>query len=84
MRMLSAWVAIVCLTGPMIRIARRMMRDDPTPITPEMREQARALQRNINRMQLPMLRAYFRPSFHPWQVRDEVHLQEWYASPEIA
>jgi len=84
MRMLSAWVAIVCLAGPMIRIARRMMRDDPTRITPEMREQARALQRNINRMQLPMLRAYFRPSFHPWQVHDEVHLQEWYASPETA
>ena len=60
------------------------MREDPRPITPEMRAQARALNRKLAAVETRLLLAYFKPGFHPWKVRDERYLAEWYASAGAA
>lgn len=82
LRVASAFAAVLFLALPFVKIARRMMRNDPNPVTDAMREQARELNRKAMRPQLRMLRDYFRRDFHPWQCRDESYLAAWYASPE--
>lgn len=82
LRVTSALTAALLLTLPFVKIARRMMREDPTPVTGAMREQARELNRKAMGPQLRLLRDYFRRDFHPWQNHDEPDLAAWYASPE--
>jgi len=82
LRIFSAIAAILLLAFPFDRIARRMMREDGNPITPEARQQARELNRKIAGPQLRMIGQYFKPGFHPWNFDDEKYLAEWYASPE--
>jgi len=82
LRIFSAFVALALLAYPFAAIARRQFRADPTPITPAMRREARALQRQINRTQTRLLLDYFKPGFHPWQCRDDAYLRAWYASGE--
>lgn len=82
LRVASALAAVLLLAGPFVACVRRMLRDDPTPITGEMRTQARALHRKAMQPQLRMLAAYFFPGFHPWRLRDEPYLTEWYAAPD--
>jgi len=84
MRVFSAVVAIALLVLPFDRIARRLIRQDPTPITAAVRSEARAINRSIMGMQLRMIGAYFKPGFHPWKLHDEEHLRRWYTSPEVA
>lgn len=84
LRVVSALAAILLLAFPFARIARRMMRDDPNPITDAERQQARELNRKVMAPQLRMIAAYFKPGFHPWKFRDEAYLSEWYASSEAA
>jgi predicted metal-dependent hydrolase len=82
LRVFSALAAALLLAFPFVRIARRMLRDDPNGVTDGMRRQARELNRRVMGPQLRMIAAYFRPGFHPWQCRDEAHLAGWYASPD--
>lgn len=84
LRVTSALAAALFLTLPFVKIARRMMREDPNPVTDAMRAQARELNRKAMRPQLGLLRDYFRRDFHPWQNHDESTLVAWYASPEAA
>lgn len=84
LRVVSAIAAILLLGLPFAKIARRMLGDDPDPITDAMREQARELNRKVMGPQLRMIAAYFEPGFHPWKCRDEAYLNEWYASSEAA
>jgi predicted metal-dependent hydrolase len=82
-RMLSVFVGLVVF-GPLFAIvARRMIKDDPTPVTDEMRAQARAIDKLSREIQTPLLLAYFKPSFHPWNQHDEAYLASFYADPEI-
>jgi predicted metal-dependent hydrolase len=82
LRIFSAMTAVLLLALPLHRIARRMMKEDPTAITSAMRQQARDLNRKVMQPQLRMIGQYFKPGFHPWDVDDLRHLEEWYASPE--
>lgn len=82
LRVASAAAAVLLLAGPLVASVRRMLRDDATPVTGEMRERARALHRKAMRPQLRMIAAYFSPRFHPWNVRDEAYLAGWYAAPD--
>lgn len=82
LRIVSAAAAIALLTVPFVRIARRMMRSDPTPITSQTRSRARELNRIAMRPQLRMIAAYFRPGFHPWDCHDQHHLFDWYAAAD--
>jgi predicted metal-dependent hydrolase len=84
LRIFSALAAVVLLALPFDRIARRMRKQDPTIITPAMRQQARELNRKVMRPQLRMIAQYFKPGFHPWDSDDVRHLEEWYASAEGA
>ena len=84
LRIFSAIVAVLLLALPFDRIVRRMMKEDPTPITPAVRLGARDLNRKLMRPQLAMIARYFRPGFHPWDCDDVGYLKEWYASPEGA
>jgi predicted metal-dependent hydrolase len=82
LRVFSAVVAVLLLALPFDRIVRRMMKDDPTAITPVMRRQARDLNRKVMRPQLRLIAQYFKPGFHPWDVDDVGYLEQWYALPE--
>ena len=84
LRVCCAIAAILLLTGPFIKIARRMLRDDPTAITPENRQQTRELNRAVAGPELRMIAAYFKPGFHPWQYDDAKYLSQWYDSAEVA
>ncbi len=81
LRIFSAIAAVLLLALPFNRIVRRMMKQDPTAITPAMRQQARDLNQKVMRPQLRMIAQYFKPGFHPWDFDDLQHLTEWYASP---
>jgi len=83
LRITSALAAFGVLAVAFVRIGRRMMHDDPNVITDAMREEARALNRKVMGPQLRMIADYFKPSFHPWQYRDEECLAAWYGSPEV-
>ncbi len=82
LRVVSAILTVLLLAFPFARITRRMMRNDPTVITEEMRGQARELNRIAMRPQLRMIAAYFAPGFHPWKCHDEAYLFAWYASSD--
>lgn len=82
-RLFSALVGVAWLAIPLVRMAKRMMKNDPTPITPEMRAQAREINRKVGSVQTRLLLAYFKPGFHPWKVRDEGYVAEWYASEAL-
>ncbi len=84
LRIFSAVAAILLLALPFDRIARRMIKEDPTEVTPEMRQQMRDINKKVMGPQLRMIAAYFKPSFHPWNADDQKYLAEWYASPEGA
>jgi len=83
-RMLSVVIAFACLTVPMLRITKGMMDDDPHTPTRSERKAAAAFQRRILRKQAPMLLAYLKPGFHPWQIDDTAMLQRWYRSGSVA
>lgn len=85
-RMLSVLAAALFLAVPMVKIARSMMRDDDHRITRAERRQAAAFQRRVLRIQFPLLLAYFRPGFHPWQIDDTGMLEDWYGekAPALA
>ena len=82
LRIFSAIAALLLLARPFDKIARRMLKNDPTEITPEIRERARELNREMMGPQLRMIARYFRPGFHPWQGEDEKYLEGWYDSAE--
>ena len=82
LRIFSAIAAVLLLALPFNRIARRMIKEDPTAITPAMRQQTRDLNRKVMRPQLRMIAQYFKPGFHPWDFDDLRHLKEWYTSAE--
>ena len=84
LRVFSAIAALLLLALPFDRIVRRMMKEDGARITPEVRQQARELNKKIVGPQLRMIAQYFKPGFHPWHFDDEKYLKEWYASPEGA
>jgi predicted metal-dependent hydrolase len=84
LRVLSAISALVLLALPFNRVVRRMMKEDGTKVTAEMRAQARAINRKLAGPQLRMIAQYFKPSFHPWDFDDEKYLKDWYASIEDA
>lgn len=77
-RMLSVVVAVLTLSVPILRIAKGMIDDDPHVPTRRERKEAAAFQRRMLRRQVPMLLAYFRPRFHPWQIDDSGMLKDWY------
>lgn len=77
-RMVAVLAAVSFLAVPMLRITRAMMNDDPHVPTRAERKRAAAVQRRILRRQAPMLLAYFRPGFHPWEIDDTAMLQDWY------
>ncbi|MCZ7629679.1 MAG: metal-dependent hydrolase [Microthrixaceae bacterium] len=83
-RMLSVMVAVLTLAVPMLRITKGMMDDDPHVPTRRERKEAAAVQRRILRRQAPLLLAYLRPGFHPWQIDDTELLAGWYPSSEVA
>lgn len=83
LRVLSAIAALVLLVVPFDRSVRRMMKDDGRPVTAEHRAQARAINRKLMGSQLRMIARYFRPGFHPWQLRDEKWLADWYAAEPL-
>jgi hypothetical protein len=81
-RVVSAFVGLLWFTPAFVRMARRMMREDPQPITAEMRAQAKEIDRRARAAQLPLLLAYFKPGFHPWQVDDAPYVAQWLAERE--
>ena len=83
-RMISVLVGLLWFGPAFAIMARRMIKADPAPMTDEMRAQAKALDRLARKIQTPLLLAYFKPSFHPWDQHDEAYVAEFYASPEIA
>jgi hypothetical protein len=83
-RVFSALVGLLWFAPAFIRMARRMLKEDPGPITPEMRAQARAIDRRARAIQTPLLLAYFKPGFHPWKVDDAPYLAEWSASADVS
>lgn len=83
-RMLSVFIAVALLAVPMLRITKGMMNDDTHAPTRAERKEAAAFQRKILRQQAPMLAAYLRPSFHPWQIDDTAMLERWYQSAPAA
>lgn len=82
-RMLSVLAAALFLAVPMLRIVRAMMQDDPRTPTRAERKEAAAFQRDILRQQAPLLLAYFKPTFHPWQIDDSEMLESWYRSGSL-
>lgn len=82
LRVLSAISALALLALPFNKVVRRMMKDDGTKVTAEMRAQARAINRKLAGPQLRMIAQYFKPSFHPWDLDDQKYLTGWYASIE--
>lgn len=81
-RVFSALVGLLWFAPAFVRMARRMMKEDPEPITPEMRAQAKAIDRRARAVQTPLLLAYFKPGFHPWKLDDAPYMEQWYASAE--
>jgi predicted metal-dependent hydrolase len=84
LRVFSALTALALIAVPFYRIFFRMLREDPHPVTPEMRRNARALQAKLAGPQLRMLAQYFKPDFHPRDCDDEPYLRAWCAAPEGA
>jgi predicted metal-dependent hydrolase len=80
LRVFSAVAALLLLALPFDRIVRRMMKDAGTEVSPEMRAQARGINRKIMGPQLRMIGQYFKPGFHPWSFDDGQYLTQWYAS----
>lgn len=83
-RMLSVATTALFLTVPLIKVARSMMRDDSHRITKAERKEAGAFQRKIAKRQYKLFFAYFKPSFHPWDIDDTELLQGWYSTDELA
>ena len=83
-RMFSVFVGLIMIGPAFAIMAHRMIKEDPTPVSDEMRAQAQRIDKISRDAQTPLLLAYFKPGFHPWDQRDEKHLAEFYASPEIA
>lgn len=81
-RVFSALVGLLWFAPAFVRMARRMMKEDPEPVSDAMRAEARALDRKARAIQAPLLLAYFKPGFHPWKVDDAPYMDEWYASAE--
>lgn len=77
-RMVSVLAAALFLAVPLLRITRAMIRDDPHTPTRAERKEAAAFQRKILRRQSRLLLAYFKPTFHPWQIDDTSLLEDWY------
>ncbi len=84
LRVLSVIATLLFLARPFDKIARRMIREDPTEITSEIRKGARAFQRVALAPQLRFLLDYFRPGFHPMDFDDTKHINGWYESAEAA
>ncbi len=84
LRVFSAIVAIVFGLLPFNRVFLRMMKDDPTEITAEMKKQARDVNKIVMGPQLRMIGRFFKPSFHPWQCDDQKYLKQWYESAQLS
>ncbi|MCP5056369.1 MAG: metal-dependent hydrolase [bacterium] len=84
LRVLSAVAAIALLAVPLNRLVVRMSREDPQPVSEDMRKSARELNRKIAGPQLRMIGKYFRPGFHPWNENDEPYLRGWYRNPDVS
>jgi hypothetical protein len=78
LRVLSAIAAILFLAVPFNRIAQRMAKSDPRPLTDEMRSDASRINKKMMGPQLRMLAQYFKPGFHPWNFDDRAYLLSWY------
>ena len=83
-RMLAVLAAALFLALPMVKIARSTMRDDGYKATRADRRTAATVQKRVMRRQLPLLLAYFRPGFHPWQIEDDSLVRDWYARGSLA
>ena len=83
-RMLSLVVGLLFFGPGFTRAALRMIREDPEPTTDAIRDEARALNQQAGRIQQPLLLAYLKPGFHPWNLDDRPHLAEFYASLETS
>jgi predicted metal-dependent hydrolase len=81
-RMLSVLVGLIWFAPAFAIMARRMMKADPDPLTDAMRAQAKEMDAISRKLQTPLLLAYFRPGFHPWNQHDEAYVAEFYAAPE--
>lgn len=79
-RMLSVLASALFLAVPMVKIARATIRQDEHRITRAERKEAAAVQRRIFKRQFPFFIAYFKPSFHPWQIDDTEMLKDWYSA----
>jgi len=84
LRVLSAIAAVAFLLPSMQRMIVRMVKEDPNRVTPEMRQQARDLNKKLAGPQLRMLGRYFKPSFHPWDEGDGQYLRAWYGEAQPA
>jgi predicted metal-dependent hydrolase len=60
-----------------------MIREDPHKATGAEKKQAREVQARIMKQQGPLLLAYFRPGFHPWQIEDADLLRGWSETPGL-
>ncbi len=80
-RMAAMATAVATLGFPMVKIVRRMMKEDPRPITKADRGEARAVQAKIMKRQVRLLLAYLKPGFHPWDIDDTELLEGWYSDP---
>ncbi|MGI9579341.1 MAG: metal-dependent hydrolase [Microthrixaceae bacterium] len=85
-RMLGVLASALFLAVPMVKIARSMIRQDDHRITRAERKKASDVQKRIFKRQFPYFIAYFKPSFHPWQIDDTEMLKDWYAerTPALA
>ena len=81
-RMVSVLAAVVLLAVPMLRITRAMSLEDRRRPTRAERRAAAAFQWVMMRRQTPLMLAYFRPGFHPWDIDDTEMLREWYRESE--
>jgi hypothetical protein len=83
-RMISVVVGLLWFGPAFAIMVRRMIKADPTPTTDAMRAQAKAIDALSRRVQAPLLLAYFKPGFHPWDQHDEAYVAEFVAAPEVA
>ena len=84
LRVMSAITAVVLLLPHFLKVARRMMRNDPKKIGDDTRRGARDFQRRVGLPQLRLILDYFRPGFHPRDYDDRSYITGWYESLETA
>jgi len=81
-RVFSAILVLILLAAPVVKIFRRIMKDDSVTVTREMVKQARETNRKLMGPQVRMSVKYFKPGFHPWDIENPKYLKAWYAAQE--